>query len=603
MYGFIEKAIADVLVQCGIISSYELFALSDGGHVAIIDRTPFALVRRAIQSIISSHYSNYSENNVLVVPCDISGMRTLLHPFWTEDLYFDAITPGNVKETPQYIEMRSQPSSQRFIWADFFNYFKDEIMRIKGMTEDVEGEEEEHEEEEEEEVVEPKLPEPKPVESEYNLIRRVISNYTNNFSDSGDGHCVATGSRIQSEAIFEFSKQMQKHVIAVDADIRSYYRDIKSKLEKYDSNIIWIFPIVHGSKFSNGPDMTHTLFGYDFNGLAQVHVEDGNPGGKKHPLGPAFADYDYVYRDFKTGIIWAVQKKNEITLMFSTTIPDKLYDTIFIELANRYMGRMPYESMKKRDFEYFEKLAEHDRENFIKLGVNGAKSIVEEFRSQYDIAKEQYADLLSKAMEQAKVAQRLEEALVAMDENKMAEEELKRCQKAYDEVASIPQVTAVKVVGSEVHVYTKNIYVQNEERKTWHDIGTFHIVIGMYSAKYNTNTTVKIFNTKHQIHAFEALMQAPHVFSDGHICHGNIVSAMVDSYKRRDLFQMISIIIMFLESANLDDAAGAYIRRWPIVTEEETKAKDIVDEFADCFEEKTKQEAGFDEKLNIPIFT
>jgi hypothetical protein len=205
-------------------------------------------------------------------------------------------------------------------------------------------------------------------------------------------------------------------------------------------------------------------------------------------------------------------------------------------------------------------------------------------------------------MEYAKIAQRIEESIVCMEEEKIVSREKEKAEKTYQDLMSIPKIMSVKIIDQYVHIYTKNIFVQNEkDHSIWHDIGTFHIVVGVYGTKYNTSSTVRIFNTKHQIHAFQELMQAPHVFDDGHLCHGNITGAMVDAYGRRDIYQMALIIIMFLESANLDDVAGGYLNRWPAVTEDVAKNYEVVDEFAKIFEKKSETEERFDAQLDIPI--
>jgi hypothetical protein len=91
----------------------------------------------------------------------------------------------------------------------------------------------------------------------------------------------------------------------------------------------------------------------------------------------------------------------------------------------------------------------------------------------------------------------------------------------------------------------------------------------MYSEEFNVENTVSIINTKRKVEAFAGQkMNAPHVFADGHLCYGNITFGMIEAYKSRNLFDMIMQLIIFLQSANLDDAAGKYLTSWPEVSED-----------------------------------
>jgi hypothetical protein len=426
---------------------------------------------------------------------------------------------------------------------------------------------------------------------------------------SGDGFVYAhKNSSIFNKYVYSIAEKTKKHVVVVDKNIitartREMIRSMEDELRK---KIIFIHPNPDHPKLYPAMKMAHSLFGRDIAGLHQLHggatLNNNHDPEKPHPLGPVFSEFDYAYRDYKTGVIWALQRKNEVFFTFSiTNCEGSITEAVMSELCDRYCGSLPYEEMLKRDIAYFEKSSQNDKQQFVKLAITNSKSLIDELRQKYLQAKEEYIEHMGKAMEFAKIAQRLEDNLVTMDEEKLASKEEERCTKMYEDVMTIPKVSAVKVIGDIVNVYTKNIYVLHETTKKFHDIGTFHIAIGMYGSSYNTSETVKIFNTKHQVHAFHEAMQAPHVFEDGHLCHGNAVGPMIDAYKRRDLYQMVLMLIMFLENANLDDPAGVYIGNWPVVTDEAAKSCEMKDEFAKIFEEKTEEESKFDDILDIPI--
>jgi lysozyme family protein len=101
-------------------------------------------------------------------------------------------------------------------------------------------------------------------------------------------------------------------------------------------------------------------------------------------------------------------------------------------------------------------------------------------------------------------------------------------------------------------------------------------------------------------------MQAPHVFQDGHICHGTLAIGMTNAYKKRDLYQLVLQLILFLQQANTDDAAGKYVNCWPEISEEmirlqEQKATEKEPEKAEFINKPEDQH--FDEVLAgaIPV--
>jgi len=579
MYGFIENFIAQKFVDAGIIPNFEVYAVSEG-TVAIVDARCFNIAYAAIMDIArrpAPGAQHYPDHYIQVVPSDVNGMKTILHPFWTNDIIFDSITPGNVKEMPEYIAIRQLIPSRRFIFTDFAASFFNTIVRLTDnendlnriLSEDILEATDNHTEQErqpEEAVPSPTRATEEVIGEEERTYMQIFSNYEIPILKNDSGYYVHRTSIFDEDELSEFASKIKQNVVVSFGSgsvIRSVVRAMDGN--SFGKNTMIIYPTVGNPRFVPGPIMTHTLFGYDFGSLYQIHMSEKEASStrRKGPLGPAFAEYDYVYRDFKTGVIWALQKKNEIFLMFGdiSTISSKLMSTVLKELGDRFNGKLNYAEMFDRDVRYFSNSSKNDKEFFTNLAVSSVKTFMETMKQELLNAKERYSEYLDKTMEYAKTAQRLEESILCMNEEKIANEEIEKSRKIYEDVISMPKVISMKVVGSEVHVYTKNIYVQSDQTKKWHDIGTFHIVIGMYGNKYESNNTVRIYNTKHQVHAFNALMQAPHVFEDGHICHGNIIGAMVDAYKRRDIFQMITMIIIFLENANLDDSAGSYLPR------------------------------------------
>jgi len=185
----------------------------------------------------------------------------------------------------------------------------------------------------------------------------------------------------------------------------------------------------------------------------------------------------------------------------------------------------------------------------------------------------------------------------------MKRKEEEKALKNYNETLALNKVSSINIEDGLVHVYTHNLYAKDERNGSWHDIGTFHIQIGMLSNDYDTSNTVRVYNTKHQINAYQEGMQAPHIFNDGRICHGNLAIGMVASYKNRNLYEMVLQLILFLQLANTDDVAGAFINKWPEVTEEEATNTKNDSDIKVIMEEISEVEKEFDEAVSsaIPI--
>jgi len=600
MYGFVETDIADILLDRNLIEPYEEFATTSGERVAMLEKEDFLLVKQILVRMCG-------EEKVQLLSSDVVGMYILLYPYWMHENLFDALTPGPVKESPLYLEIRTEPSTSRFNWDSFIISFKELLDII--LTENEECDDIDEEESTEEDPTEEEQAVPPNFNPGYSFAKDFFKCYDLGFREieiDNMQFLIHWNSNILNKTVTEIATRLKKNVIVLSGSWSSRTQGIERHKDALN-HVLIIHTNPDHLKFLYPPmEMEHTLFGYELRKLAQIHGNSSDINhdpNNPHPISPVYSDFDYVYRDYKTGIVWALQKNMQIFFMFDLLdVSEDLRYIVLEELIDRFNGALSYEEMVKRDIEHFNMKSQYIKEEFLSMAIKNSNSLIEELKNQYLYAKEQYAEALDKAMEFGKVAQRLEENLVSLDEDKIKNKEAERCEKMFDDVLNIPKVAAIKLKGSAVHVYTKNIYVKHDKEGTWHDVGTFNIEIGMYGNTYNPSKTVKIFNTKHQMHAFNSQMQAPHVFDDGHLCHGNLTAGMIDAYKRRDLYQMILMIIMFLESANLDDAAGAYLPRWPEVSEEiATQPESDDNETTVVFQEQTEEEKEFDEILDIPI--
>jgi hypothetical protein len=321
----------------------------------------------------------------------------------------------------------------------------------------------------------------------------------------------------------------------------------------------------------------------------------------------AYSKYDKIFKDSHTNVVWALKDRCIIHFMWRLCTPSNrpFSKKVFTEMSRRYGNKLSRKELLEIDWKFHKEISEREMENYVNFSVESSKTIINELKQNQENEYKKYKDFFNKAMEHGKLAGRYSEQIEAFNESDFVSKEKKKSLDAYEETRKIPGVLSINVKDETIHVYTKNLYAQDERTDHWHDVGTFHITIGMTSNKYDTSHTVKILNTKHQFKGMNDSMQAPHVFTDGHICHGSLATGMVEAYTRRDLFQLVYQIMLFLQDANTDDAAGKYIDKWPKVpTEFALNALKFEDEKEEEVEEAPNEaESKFDDLLAeaIPV--
>jgi hypothetical protein len=406
---------------------------------------------------------------------------------------------------------------------------------------------------------------------------------------------------LEESFLIDMANQLQRHIII--GDDRRYLLEAK-KVISSKSDIDRSFLIIATNPSSLGAiDLTNTVdktksivFGKEINDLYIIKghaVNDAisrikndnelNSEEKQKQINAILAEqknspyakYDKIYKDTATNVVFALQEKNFITLMFNLYDNNKIAAIVLKEIVRRFDGTIPYSELVKIDAEYQAVLEKGNCDEYVKFVMDSSSSVIRQLKKAYEEAKTAYEDYLTKAMESGKLCSKYMEQIDSFNES---EQQRKIKEKAYEEymaVKTIPKIKTVFIKDENVHIYTDNLYAKDDRSKKMHDIGTFHITVGMHSNNYDTNSTVIIKNTKHQIVAFNGQnMQAPHVFQEGYICHGTLATGMANAYKKRDLYQLVFQLILFLQQANTDDAAGKYVNCWPEVSEEIIKIQE-----------------------------
>lgn len=624
MFGFIEQWLADILHL-----EYEPFTLNNGGRAAMLAKNTYIKVLQALYQVWKN---SGDEECLCAIDkeSDIHGMRVIVHKYYKDDNVLDGLTTGQMKETNIYAAIMEQGiGTQRFDERQFVVDIVRAMDRVRRNldTEDPEEIEEvvlpeptpiapiENNVAVEEDItdgasVAPKKTKPKPkvpekkkdVDTEEISVLSIIESLDDffgwNFISLKNGYKVysVSGNNIlkaSSLTLLSISNQFKKNIIVID-DCRPLSQ-LKNK-NKFDQKILEKYFLIILIYPQNNPDFSLTSVGFRSiaygKEIRELHVVRGVDVNKeidkikqselekskeeseiqnilKDSKNSPYAKYDKIYKDTITNVVVAVQDKYIIHLLFPPSSQnDTITTIIFDEIIRRYDNLISYDELRKIDLNYLNSITEQNRDEYVKFAVDNSNSIIKSLKQKFEEAESQYKQYLGQALEFGKMSEKYMEQIDSFDEKSHIE---KMKQKAFEEftaVTEIEQIESVIVKEESVHVYTKNIYARDERTKILHDIGTFHIKIGMHSNNYDTQNTVIIRNTKHQIKAYnEQVMQAPHVFAEGYICHGTLATGMANAYKKRDLYQLVLQLVLFLGQANTDDAAGKFISRWPIVDE------------------------------------
>jgi len=317
--------------------------------------------------------------------------------------------------------------------------------------------------------------------------------------------------------------------------------------------------------------------------------------------------FDMIYRDHATNLIYCLQIKN--VLIF--TIPGsarsstnmQFYEKLFQIFHMRYLKMFTRDELIKFDKDYLSGRKVVDEQKFVECITDSGMEYISKLKNEFNTYHESYVEHMQKALECAKKMQQTMDLIDAFDEEKYIDKLRKMAREAYEKTYGISKVLSITTTGQVVNIFTKNLYCYEQTSGKYYDIGTFQIIIGMYSSSYNEAETVRIINTKHLIHGYRENMNAPHVFDDGHLCHGNLLSQIIDAYKNRDLFSLAFSLIVFLESVNIADGAGKCITSWPEVTKEVAESDDGDQGLYDDMYKQTEVDKSFDERLSqaIPI--
>lgn len=462
----------------------------------------------------------------------------------------------------------------------------------------------------EDRVVEP-IPEAEPTPQKpsdigYGIITELVSDFRNlrlHKRDSDEYSIVtdsAAGSiHVISDELFQFANSVKRHVIFSEESPRRIETFLSNLSKSVNvSDYIVCISRGHTEYFSvsvnSDSNYCSTAFGVDTMNLMKIVGSRSNEiietvrmdhrldeeqknikiaeilvAKKNSP----FSKFDCVFKDTYTGTVVAVRKGFIIYTLCQDRVVSKFFKTCLIEIARRFNMDIPYQDLLKIDKEYFDNANSSAMDEYVNMAADGANAFLNDIIKERDGFRDSFNKYMGMAMEAAKGMQRQQDVINAFDVEKFKGDEKRKSIDNFNNTIGIEKVSAIRVgEDGKITVYTKNIYATDERTERYHDLGTFKIVINMLNPKYDNDNTVRVYNTKYVGYGMEATggkFHAPHVWGDGHVCHGNFAFGMAAAYQKRDLFDLVYQIILFLESANTSDGAGMRINTWPEVSKDE----------------------------------
>lgn len=154
-------------------------------------------------------------------------------------------------------------------------------------------------------------------------------------------------------------------------------------------------------------------------------------------------------------------------------------------------------------------------------------------------------------------------------------------------------ITKIVFGDSHIAAYTDTIFVLDDAKNVWHRLGRCCIIVPL---DINDMQQIKVYNLENVVKGFNGEWQdCGHVYNrNQYICFGGARTDIMNAIHRHDLVDIIFIMRQFIANANVNDSAGAYIRRFPIVS------KDVVDGKPEVVDNTTYRSRKMNELIFLP---
>lgn len=527
-------------------------------------------------STVDSYYTSYHlglcRNEI--VRTTLNGIGFILTPFCCSDLAIDVITDDSVKSSENYGNIMKRVSGARFNHSNVNKKFAEIYTQL------FEGKVIE---------LEPVIDSDPNSEIVNNILKFCGHKPMKIINDDYVTilYSIDCASYITEENAIKMSKILKKNIMFFSSSSSSPSR---SKLDKeLFKDYIFIYFNVHGDekfyKITTEDIKGQPCLGYYVDSCYVPTIAENSENQLK--------SYDQAIRDNTTGVYFALRKKDDI---FITVVVNGSYRVDFYDTLIKEVTRRLYRPLSKKiislDVEYNKDLISRDRKEYIDFVVSNSNVYIEEMQEQLGIAIEEIGRLQRNLSEKLKAYNQYNEIIQRFNIEEHKNKMTAKATRDIEDIEKLPQVKCVFIKGSKLNIMTNDIIVTSDATGKRYDIGRFHIQLGMVSGKYDPSSdSIRIRNIKHPLKGgLSGVQDAPHVFSGGHLCQGNISSTITECYGNRDVYGLVSALIFFLESANTADGAGQHLIKWPEYVEikEEVTVDETDEELENALEKGIK---------------
>ena len=136
----------------------------------------------------------------------------------------------------------------------------------------------------------------------------------------------------------------------------------------------------------------------------------------------------------------------------------------------------------------------------------------------------------------------------------------------FERILNMPKVTDVVVVNRrdtpDLRVETKELLVEDPRTEKMHVVGRMRFFLPLTE---NGNSGLHFENLDRTV----LRRPAPHVFRRGNPCQGNMAEMLPELFVHAEYAAIVSIVIQYLESVNVNDSYGREVDQWPEATDEQ----------------------------------
>lgn len=172
-------------------------------------------------------------------------------------------------------------------------------------------------------------------------------------------------------------------------------------------------------------------------------------------------------------------------------------------------------------------------------------------------------------IEYVQLIRRQEEFTEQLANVRQVEINLDRYGKEFDKLEGHPKIAKITfdhATGAFV-IDTTTLYVVDDDGDE-RELGEFRITV-------TDDGDINFHNLTRLVDGYRDRMHAPHVFNNGEACLGNFGDIAAPLIAQREYGTLFTMAIAFLETANENDAAGRYVRRWPLRSTVESHTSEV----------------------------